>query len=195
MSTESSNPPTAVEAVPKLVQILVALGPEDRQRAITAAMILIGQPLVNDTHKATVTKSQEEDDIPSDGISPKAISWMKKNGITREQLDHVFSIEEDAIEVIAAKMLGASKRQQTVEAYVICGLGALLRTGEPNFTDKEARAVCSKVGCYDIGNHSNYVNALGNLVGGARDVGWKLSNPGLSKAAEIVKTLTSGTHT
>jgi hypothetical protein len=126
---------------------------------------------------------------PSGGISGKAIVWMKKNSITRDQLEHVFSVEDNSIDVIAARMPANGKRQQTLQAYVICGLKTFLRTGEPAFTDSEARELCSKVGCYDVANHSNYRKAFGNLLNGSKDSGWKLTNPGLSEAVKIVKAL------
>lgn len=115
---------------------------------------------------------------------------MRKSGISQEQLDHVFAVDSGC-EVIASRMPGGSKRQQTVEAYLIAGLQALLQAGEAEFSDQSARAVCAKVGCYDRPNHSNYMKALGNLVSGSKDTGWKLTNPGLGKAAEIVKALTA----
>ena len=61
--------------------------------------------------------------------------------------------------------------------------GAESGTGEATFADKDAREVCNKVGCYDSPNHSNYMKAFGNLTVGAKDTGWKLSNPGLLEAA------------
>jgi hypothetical protein len=103
----------------------------------------------------------------------------------------VYSIDLDGIDVIASRMPGKSKRQQTVQAYVICGLRAFLQTGELGFTDKDARDVCNKVGCYDSPNHSNYIKALGNLVGGSKDSLWKLTNPGLGESAQIVRLLSA----
>ena len=114
---------------------------------------------------------------------------MRKNQISREQLDQIFSIDDNAFDVIAAKMPGKSKRQQTVEAYIICGVKAFLQTGEPNFTDKEGRQLCQKIGCYDRPNHYNYIKAFGNRIGGSKDSGWKLTNPGLTDAAQLIKQI------
>jgi hypothetical protein len=178
-----------LEAVPKLVEVLTPLSPEDRHRAISATMVLFGQP--TPTGNPTLAKAQirEEHTLTEDGISAKASAWMKKYGITREQLDHVFSIEADSVDVIAARMPATGKRQQTVQAYVICGLKAFIKTGEPAFTDTEGRDLCNKVGCYDVANHSNYRKAFGNLLSGTKDSGWKLTNPGLNEAAKFVKQL------
>jgi hypothetical protein len=186
MSDDKSDPKAVAAAVVKLEQILRPLVPEDRQRAVTAAMTLFG-----DVPVSAKRTNQEEPPQSEGGISGKAVAWMKKNGITREQLEHVFSIDNDAIDVIASKMPGKSKRQQTVQAYVICGLRSFLLNGELGFTDKDTRDLCNKVGCYDSANHSNYIRALGNLVSGTKDAGWKLTNPGLNECAKIVRELTS----
>jgi hypothetical protein len=192
MSSENEVPnavPQAVlEAIPQLVRVLTPLSPDDRRRAISATMVLFGQPAP--VQHGSLKASVHEEQIDSvEGVSAKASSWMKKYGIAREQLDHVFSIEADSVDVIAARMPATGKRQQTVQAYVICGLKSLLKTGEPAFSDTEARELCSKVGCYDVANHSNYRKAFGNFLSGTKDSGWKLTNPGLNEAAKIVKQL------
>jgi hypothetical protein len=183
MNANPENPMKLVlEAVPKIVEVLAPLSSEERQKVIAAAMLLFGEP-------APKMPSKELPLVATDGISGKALAWMKKNSITREQLDHVFCIENDSIDVIASKMPAFGKRQQTVQAYIVCGLKSFLKTGEPTFSDDEGRELCSKVGCYDVANHSNYRKAFGNFVSGSKDAGWRLSNPGLSEGAQIVKQL------
>ncbi|HXI73915.1 MAG TPA: hypothetical protein VNN22_26535 [Verrucomicrobiae bacterium] len=194
MSANPENPMKLVlEAVPKIVEVLTPLSSEERQRAIAAAMLLFGEPAPN----IGSAKAPSRDQYPAaeDGISGKALAWMKKNSITREQLDHVFCIENGAIDVIASKMPTFGKRQQTVQAYIICGLKSFLKTGEPTFSDDEGRELCSRVGCYDVANHSNYRKALGNFISGSKESGWRLSNPGLSEGAKIVKQLAPETTT
>jgi hypothetical protein len=183
-SPTTSVPKPVLAAIPKLVEVLTPLSAEDRQRAISATMILFGHPAT-----ATTASSKSEHLEPSGGISGKAIGWMKKNSITQEQLEHSFCIEDGSVDVIAARMPAKGKRQQTVQAYIICGLKSFLKTGEPAFMDAEARELCDKVGCYDVANHSNYRKAFGNLLSGSKESGWKLTNPGLGEAAKIVKLL------
>jgi hypothetical protein len=179
----------AVAAVPKLVDLLVGLNSEERKRAISAAMTLLGDsPVATSTAGASMPRGGREYAEAGDGISAKAVAWMTKSQITREQLEHVFSIDEKSIDVIAHKMPGDSKRKQTAEAYVIAGLMAYIQTGDLQFTDDAARDVCRKVACYDQANHANYMKAFANWIGGNKN-SWKLSNPGLTKAAEIVKTI------
>ncbi len=119
---------------------------------------------------------------------------MRKYNIDNAQLDHVFSVSSEEVDVIAAKMPGESKRQQTLEAYLICGLKAFLQGGEAKFEDKDARSLSQKLGCYDTANHYNYMKAFGNLLSGSKEGGWKLTNPGFERAAQLIKQLTESVN-
>jgi hypothetical protein len=185
MSDEKTSTRNVVAAVPKLVQLLEPLTPDERQRAISAAMILFGQSAPVQSGNQFVFEPHEV----GEGICTKAANWMKKNAITREQLDHVFSIEGDSIDVIAARMPETGKRKQTAQAYVLCGIRTFLRNGDLSFTDTDAREFCNKVGCYDLANHAAYTTSFGNLITGSKESGWRLTNPGLSVGAQIIKQL------
>ena len=186
--TSKSN---AVAAVAKLVEILTPLPAEDRTRAISAATILLGE---SGSSRSAVGFKGEDGGSGLQGVSAKGIGWMKKNGVGDQLLDHTFSIDKDGIDVIAARMPGKSKRQQTLETYIICGLRAFLQSGEPAFGDREARELCQRIGCYDSANHYNYVKGFGNRIAGSKDSGWRLTNPGLGQAAHIVKQLAEGAN-
>lgn len=173
-----------MEAAAKLVGILTDLDSEQRQRAVSAAMVLLGE-----SAQKIPEKREEPPFAGGEGLSPKAIAWARKNAVSIDQLEHVFSVDSDGVDVIAARAPGKSKRLQTIESYVLCGLRVFLASGELSFTDDDAREICKNLGAYDIPNHFNYVNGLGNLIAGSKDRGWKLTNPGLARAAEIVKQL------
>jgi hypothetical protein len=183
----------AVLAVPKLVEVLTGLSSEERSRAVSAAMLLLGEtsPLIPGAPRQQ--QHEHEHDDFGEGISSKAAGWMAKNHITREQLEHIFSIDGKIVEIIAHKMPSTSKRKQTAEAYILAGLMSYIHSGEMEFSDDVAREVCRKVGCYDQANHSNYMKGFENWISGSKS-GWKLSNPGLTKAAEIVKASAPATN-
>lgn len=128
--------------------------------------------------------------LPGEGVSDRASIWMRQNQISREQLDQIFSIEMNPVELIAPSLPGDSKRKQAVQAYIMCGMCSFIRSGELTFTDANARALCERIGCFDSGNHTNVIRAFGNLITGSKDAGWRLTNPGLSEAAKIIKQLT-----
>ncbi len=194
MKNEVPNTITAVDVVPKLVSLLLPLSNEDRQKAIAATMILLGQPV---TAMETPTSFETSPDTinSGNGISAKGMGWMNKAKITRDQLDHIFSIEDGEVDVIAARMPGKSKAKQTVQAYILCGLKSYLMKGDTVFLDQDARELCQKVGCYDSPNHFNYTKTFKNLIAGSKDSGWKLTNPGLSEAANLVKGLVGDNNT
>jgi hypothetical protein len=170
-----------LDAAGKLVGILTDLDSEQRQRAVSAALVLLGE---------SAQKPREERQLASlNGWSPKVLAWAKKNAVTTDQLEHVFANDSVGVEVIAARAPGKSKRLQTIESYVLCGLRSFLASGELSFTDDDAREICKKLGAFDSPNHFNYVKGLGNLIAGSKEGGWKLTNPGLFRAAEIVKQL------
>ena len=181
-----AKPNSAAEAAGMLVILLQDLSPEEQKRAVSAAMILLGQPAPALLVERPVLETFES----IAGVSPKAVQWMQKHAVTEAQLSQVFSISPDDVEVIASTLPSDSKRQQTSEAYMLCGLRSLIRTGEGRFDDKEARILCEKLGFYDPANHSNYMKAFGNLLSGSKESGWKLTIPGAERAAQIVKKLT-----
>lgn len=191
MATEDSILKSVATATPKLVQLLTPLTPEGRQRAIASALMVFGESLSTPTQQKGKDLDLDPDPraAAGDGICQKAATWMKKNALSREQLEHVFSIDRDSIDVIASTMPQKTVAKQVVQAYVVCGMVAFLKTGELAFADKDARELCEKVGAYDPGNHATYTKKFGNLITGSKESGWKLTNPGLSEGVKIIKQL------
>jgi hypothetical protein len=124
-----------------------------------------------------------------DGISARAAQWMGQFGISRMELDNVFSLQGDSVDFIAASVPGESKRQQTIQAYLMCGLQTFIQKGEFAFRDADARVLCERLGCLDARNHAAITQKFGNLLSGSKEAGWKLTNPGLTECAKIVKAL------
>jgi hypothetical protein len=112
---------------------------------------------------------------------------MKQNGVTEDNLSHVFHIDGGAAEVIAGEAPGKSDKEKTLNAFVLTGLAEFLQTGDPKFDDKAARALCKKLGCFGEGNHATYMKDRGNLLGGSKEGGWTLTGPGLKAGAELIK--------
>jgi hypothetical protein len=178
-----------------IVDALEPLEPIERQRTIQAALTLLGDtftPMGNnkpggDADRGNVGEGADE---VIEGLSKKAGTWIKHNGISQGQLDEVFHIEDGTIEVIASDIPGKSSSQKTVNAYVLQGISTFLIGGELTFDDKSARALCTKAGFYDMKNHATYLGSKGNLFTGSKDSGWKLTNPGLKHGGDLIKELT-----
>jgi len=126
------------------------------------------------------------------GLSTKAAAWIKQNGLTKSQLEHVFDIDGTSVNVLGGSIPGKSAKAQTISAYILKGVAQLLATGEPTFDDKSARKLCEDLGCYSSANHAVYMNSMGNTITGSKDKGWKLTAPGLKKGADLIKEMTKG---
>jgi hypothetical protein len=175
-----------LDAMTKVVEVLMPLSSEDRARVISAALALLGDV------KPKTTLQEPDEPIAGDpelgAMPPRAKSWMGQNGVSVGHLQQVFHIVNGEAEVIAV-VPGRNKKEQTYNAYILTGLGHLLLTGSAAFTDKAARSLCEASGCYDSANHAAHLKDKGNEFTGSKDKGWTLTAPGLKRAAELVKGL------
>jgi hypothetical protein len=187
MSEEKNSP---LEAMTRVVEVLSPLPPDDRARVIAAALALLGDPPLRTVSEAPGTHVAHETELGA--LPPRAKSWATQNGISGIELQQVFHVTDNEIEVIAA-VPGRSKKDQTYNAYILTGLGQLLVTGSAAFADRAARTLCETSGCYDSANHSAHMKEKGNEFTGSKEKGWTLTAPGLKRAAELVKELSGST--
>jgi hypothetical protein len=166
-----------------MIELLTPLSSEDRQRLVGATLTFLGE-------NSAISKRADgsEDAVDEGSLPPRASTWRKQNGLSMEQINQVFHIIGDKVEVL--EVPGASNKEKTINAYVLAGLGRYLVSGDPRFDDKFARDVCSTAGCYDGTNHSTILKTRGNLFTGDKGAGWTLTSPGLKQAADLVKALT-----
>jgi hypothetical protein len=175
-----------LDAMTKVVEVLSPLSSEDRARVIGAALALLGDAQSKIAAPKSAESEMDESELGT--LSPRAKSWMSQHGVSAVELQQIFHVADGEVEVIAA-VPGRSKKDQTYNAYVLTGLGQLLATGAPTFTDKAARALCEVSACYDSANHATHMKDKGNEFTGSKDKGWTLTAPGLKRAAELVKEL------
>lgn len=188
MAKKAISLPTVANSIYDLLQPLEVA---DRMKAVNAALTLLGDPAIGGGGKRQ--QIPEEDDGGSGGsyaeVHPKARGWLRKYRITTEQLEHVFQLDGDTVEIIADDVPGKSAKEKTIEAYIVTGIGHYLKTGETTFDDTTGRAVCKHIGCLNEGNHARYLALRGNVLGGSKKAGWKLTAPGLKRGAELVQAI------
>lgn len=172
------------EATAGVLEILSALSPEDRSRVVRATLTLLGDELPSANRKTLPAQENEEE---SDLEAPPQVKiWAKKHGLTSEQLEQHFHFDQG--KVVAISLPGSTKKkiEQVENTYLMQGLSAFLATGDSSFSDDDARSLCEHFGCYDSSNHSKYMK-FGNRITGSKSGGWKLTAPGLTAAAELLK--------
>jgi hypothetical protein len=174
------------EAATKIVELLAPFESEERQRAVRAALTLLGEGALPTVEPAT---GRLNDDV--DGTPARAKAWLRQHGVTSENLEHVFHRDGDRVEVIAAGIPGSSTKERTLNAYLLAGISRLLATGDASFDDGTARQLCRTLGHYDHTNHATYLRDKGNKFAGSKEQGWTLTAPGLAQAAALIKQMTS----
>ena len=111
---------------------------------------------------------------------------MKQYGVSSEQAESVFDFRDnDTFAILGVP--GASMREQTLNMYVLTGLGTFLATGGRHFNDALARAYCEEHSCLDGPNHSKTLGVKHPEFSGDKGNGWTVTVPGLKRGAELVK--------
>ncbi len=193
MDKKTKAAPKIAEIAGKIVALLEPLSSEDRQKAIKASLVMLGEASTAGAQAggASGSPAGTSADPTLIGLSPRGTTWIKQNGLTLAQVEQVFDISNQGVNVIAQKAPGKNRKEQTRNAYVLLGLSRLLASGDATFDDKNARKVCDDLGCYDKTNHAAYMSDKGNVLTGSKGSGWKLTAPGLKHGAELVKQLTN----
>lgn len=171
------------KALNTIISALSSLKPDDRHRVVNAAMLFLGEKAVDPAKKQLV------DDGKGGGggtYSAKAQRWMKQNNVTADELEEVFEIKDDKTFEIH-DVPGTSKKERTLNTYILTGLGKLLAADEKKFDDALARKYCDDANCYDAANHSVYIEKRGKDFNGNKTKGWALTPKGMKTAAGLVK--------
>jgi len=179
------------EIVAEIVELLTPIDSAERARVIHASMTLLGE-----TSPAGPSRSGNDTGTvaPDDGggtsaLPVRARTWMKQNGVSLEEIEQIFHLENGNAEVIAGEIPGKNKKEKTYNAYILAGLSKFLSTGDPTFDDKSARDLCDSFGCYDLANHSVTMKEKGNEFNGSKEKNWGLTAPGLKRGASLVKEM------
>lgn len=182
--TDMSNAP---ETISKIVALLDLLEADERQRVMNSVRAYFGDAVAEPAQigggEGSPPQYSDDSQVPA-----KAASWLKTNGLTRDELDHVFHIDDSGVDIIA-EVPGKSKKEKTYNVYILSGLAAFITQGNAHFSDEGARAMCERVGCYDQANHAAHMKDIGGVVSGNKKNGWTLTQPGLKRAAALAKEI------
>ncbi|MDP2621156.1 MAG: hypothetical protein Q8P46_13465 [Hyphomicrobiales bacterium] len=177
------------DIVSAIVTELRPLESVERLRVVQASLALLGETPVLPSQPGTAESSGsagvggEPSDLPL-----RTRTWLKQNQLSMEQVEQVFHLEGEDVDVIAAEIPGKFNKEKVRNAYILVGIARMLTSGEAKFDDKVARAFCEQHGFYDHTNHMKYMKG-GNEFTGTKAKGWTLTSPGLKRGAELVKEL------
>jgi hypothetical protein len=106
----------------------------------------------------------------------------------------VYHIDDGKVELIATTIPGASKKDQSANVYLLCGIRSLLESDEATIDNAAAVDYCKHVGAYDKNNHTANRKSLGNRITGDVAEGFTLPAPGLKAAATLIKLMNKQTE-
>jgi hypothetical protein len=175
-----------------IYNLLVPYESDVRLKAVQAALLSLGESALSARHAAAPATITSPDSSPLGEMSlgPKALRWAQKHGITSAMLEEVFHITSQSVDVTASSVPGASKREMTVNCYLLSGLRGLLKDDLAVLDDSDAIALCKRLTAYDKNNHPTHRRSVGNRMTGAKPY-FTLTGPGETAAAEVVKQMTS----
>lgn len=184
---------TLTDVVALLVSSLEPFSSEERGRAVSATMTLLGETVALPKQEAISsareeTRTTEAIDEGQDEWPKRVTSWIRQNSITLDQIRQIFHRGGEGFEVITAEVPGKTNRDRIRNAYVLLGISRFLTSGDASFDDKSARALCEKLGIFDRTNHAKYMKG-GNEFTGSKDKGWVLTAPGLKRGAGLILEL------
>jgi len=196
MDTDTSPAPDVTSQNPAelALQIYKLLAPhpsEIRVRAIQSVLASLGETAVlpgQGAMKGAAGVAQTIGEFGELSLGPRALRWAQKYSITRAMLEEVFLLG-DRIEISASSVPGASKREMTVNCYLLVGLKSLLKSDAPSIDDGDAIAECKRMAAYDKNNHTTNRQSVGSKMSGNRP-NFLLTGPGETAAAELVKEMT-----
>jgi hypothetical protein len=173
----------------EIYNILVPFETDVRQRVIQSALTLLGETAFTPVGRSTALQSAVTgfDDVR---VGPKAMKWVQKHAVSREMLDEIYHFTDGDVDIIASSVPGASKREMTVNCYLLSGIRGLLKEDVPSLDETETIAVCRRLTAYDKNNHTANRQSVGNKVSGTKPT-FTLTGPGETAAAELIKQMTS----
>lgn len=178
-----------------MFDLLEPLESEDRKKCVKAAMVLLGEdfavaasPEVGPPAETVGTGNGHVAVASTRQLGEKVKRWMVQHKVTDAHLDQIYHID-GTVELIAHSVPGATKKEKTINCYLLVGVRSLIQNDEPKFSDKEGMEFCQITQAYDKNNHTTNRQALSNRVSGDRRTGFTLTVPGLRDAANLIKSM------
>jgi hypothetical protein len=196
--TDDDNDPE-VEAIGDVVSALRRLPKDAQQRVLRYVANKLGMSVALSEMPVLQSEGsslrgqgivQSLTTAPAEGISPAASKWMQRSGFARRDLEEIFSIGMEQIELVATNMPGNSKRARMKNVLLLLGIATYLGTGTPRITDEQLREACQHYDAFDSANFASHLKKFGAEVGGNKENGYTLTSRGLVAATALIKGMT-----
>lgn len=142
------------------------------------------------SERTTELLSDEIDSDSSDEISPVALKWLKRNGLSTDKLAKLYSLGSEEIDLVSETVPGKSKRERMYNVILLTGMAAYLGSGAARVSDKEVRETCLHYDAFDSANFATHLKKFASEISGTKQSGYTLNPRGLTAATKLVKEMT-----
>ncbi len=125
----------------------------------------------------------------SEGISPVAVKWVRRSGLTSTGLSLLFSLGVDEIDLVAKKVPGETKKDRMHSVLLLKGIAAYLGSGVARVTHEQLREACVHYDAYDAANFATHLKSFAAEASGTKSAGYTLTARGITNATEMIKSL------
>jgi len=123
------------------------------------------------------------------GLSGTALSFFSRNSITQEQWASIFHFDGNECSVIVQDLKEKTRAPMQVKLALLLGVKNLLETGTATVPKDELINMCKQYAAFDSSNFAVHMRKPKNLFLQKGTKGWELTQPGQSKASEVIKEL------
>lgn len=124
-----------------------------------------------------------------EGVSAVAVKWMKRSGLDPKQLQTLFSLGIDDIDLVAQSVSGQNKKERMRNVVLLKGIAAYLGTGVARINYEQLKEACLHYKAYDAANFATYLRSFAAEVGGTKEAGYTLTARGLASATDLLKKM------
>ena len=147
-------------------------------------------PTPDSTVESTDQRASSGEAENDEGISPIALKWMKRNGLTVNSLSSIFSLGVDEIDLVAKSIPGKGKKERCYNVVLLKGIAEYLASGAARITQEQIKEACLHYDAFDAANFATYLKGFAADLGGSKSSGFALTARGLTNATELIKQLT-----
>lgn len=196
-----ANSDPEITAITVVYDALKELDPAAQKRVLGYVARRLGLPSSSDEEPVTPPDTRDlppaipeppsgaEDADDSEGISPVAVKWMKRNSLSASSLSTLFSLGVDEIDLVAKTVPGDNRKQRMHSVLLLKGIAAYLSTGVARVTHEQLKEACLHYDAFDGINFATHLKSFAAEAAGTKGSGYTLTARGLTNATELIRSM------
>jgi hypothetical protein len=135
----------------------------------------------------SIPDTQTSDDV--EGINSVALKWIRRSNLDPKNLQKLFSLGIDEIDLVAKLVPGTSKRERMRNVLLLKAIAAYLGTGAARVTYEQLKEASLHYNAYDAANFAAHIKSCASDIGGTKESGYTLTARGLTAATDLIREM------